>query len=481
VNYAVLSVPDFALHALRRGDAGLAGRAVALVAGEGRRAVITEASAEAAGVEPGFTATLAMARCPGLILRVRDPGAEVEAQRLLLAAAFTLAPRVEATAGGTCTVDLQGADEARTEAEMRSRVAELTRAGLPAKAGAGATPFLAAWAARCAEPVLVVRDTGEFLRSLPLDFAQPQPAHAGILSAWGLRTFGDLAALPRADVGLRLGREGEALWERAAGLATRVLRLVEPAQSFAAEWAYEPPVESTEPLLFKLRRFAERISLELRAAGFVAEALTLTLSLEDGSRHRREFRLPEPGADVESWLRILQSHLEGVRTASRVGGACLAAAPARPPAKQGGLFDTGLDDPLAFWENLARLGAVVGDDRVGTPAVADTHRPDVFVLERPAEAVPQPEPPPLHPPKGPVLRRFRPPWPVRVEFTDRPQGVSGPIEGLVRAAAGPWRRSGDWWKPAAWAAETWHIELADGAVYQLSRTGAGWRVEGVLD
>jgi protein ImuB len=481
MNYAVLTVPDFALHALRRSESGLAGKPVALVSGEGRRAVVGEVSSEAGGVAPGSPVTLAMARCPGIVLRVRDPAAEVEAQRLLLAAAFALAPRVEATAAGTCTVDLQGADARRAEAEMRGRVSELARAGLPAKAGAGATPFLAACAARCAAPVLVVRDAGEFLRPLPLACAQPLPAHDEILRSWGLRTFGDLTALPKADVGRRLGPEGVALWERAAGEATRVLRLVEPARSFAAAWSYDPPVESTEPLLFKLRRYAERIAFELRAAGFVAEALALTLSLEDESDHRREFRLPEPGADPDSWLRVMQAHLEGLRTGARVGGARLSATPARPSARQRGLFDTGLSDPLSFWENLARLGAVVGDDRVGTPVVADTHRPDAFALERPADTVPEPEPPPVHGPRGPVLRRFRPPWPVRVEFTDRPVELIGALAGVVRASAGPWRRSGDWWKPSAWAVETWHVELATGGVYQLARTAEGWRVDGILD
>src|SRR5471030_2231663 len=110
MNYAVLIISNFALHALRRSEPALSGRAVALTAGEGRKAVLTEVSPEALHVAPGCAVTLAMARCPGIVLRVREPGAEVEAQRLLLAAAFTLSPRVEATAAGCCTVDLQGAD-----------------------------------------------------------------------------------------------------------------------------------------------------------------------------------------------------------------------------------------------------------------------------------------------------------------------------------------------------------------------------------
>jgi protein ImuB len=482
MSYGVLRIPDFALHALRRSEPALAGRPVALVAGEGRQAVLTEVSPEAAGLAPGGTVTLAMARCPGILLRTRAPEAEVEAQRLLLAAAFTLAPRVEATAAGCCTVDLQGAQPDRTEAAVRQRLGELARAGLPARAGIAATPLLAGYAARRAEPLLVVRDPAAFLRPLPLAFAEPTPAHAEILRQWGVRTLGDLTALAKADLGQRLGAEGVALWERAAGETARVLRLVAPPQSFVAEWTYEPPVESLEPLLFKLRRFAERIAFELRAAGFVAGSLTLTLLLEDETDHRRTFGLPEPGADVESWLRVLQSHLDSLRTAARVTGVRLGAAPARPPVRQDGLFETGLTDPPAFWENLARLGAVVGEDRVGTPVPCDSHRPDAFVLERPPEIVPAPAPAPLHPPRGPILRRFRPPRPVRVALADgRPAAVTGPLAGAVRAAAGPWRVSGEWWRPESWAVETWQVELAAGGLYQLARTAGGWWLEGVLD
>jgi protein ImuB len=483
MKFAVLSVPDFALHSLRRSEPGLGGRAMALVSGEGRKARVTEASAEAQGVAPGLAATLAMSRCPGIILRPRDPAVEVESQRLLVAAAFTLSPRVEATASGCCTIDLQGADPVCAEALMRLRTAELAGAGLPARIGAGATPLLASYAARCASPVLIVRDPRDFLGPLPLSFAEPTPEQERILQGWGIGTLGGLTALSKAEVGRRMGTDGALLWERAAGEATRVLRHVEPAMSFAAQWVYEPPVESIEPLFFKLRRFAERVALELRGAGFVAEKLSLTLLLEDGTDHRREFRLPEPGADVEGWLRVLNAHLADVRTPARVAGVRLVAAPARPPEKQEGLFDTGLRDPASFWENLARIAAIVGDDRVGTPAPVDTHRPDAFVMERPSEAVAPAAGPPVHPAFGPTLRRFRPPWPVRVtcEAGAPARLEAGRLEGRVCASLGPWHAAGDWWKPEAWAVETWQVELVAGGLYQLARTGEAWLVEGMLD
>jgi protein ImuB len=483
MRYAVLRVDDFALHALLRSEAALAGRPVALAAGEGGRARVTAASPQAAGVHPGLAVTLAMARCPGIVMRTADPGAELEAHRLLVAAAFTLSPRVELTGAGCCTVDLQGADPALAETRMRAVAGELGRAGLPARIGAGETPLLAAYAARRAELVLIVSSSREFLESLPLAFAEPLPAHAQILQGWGIRTLGALTSLAKGEVGLRLGTEGALLWERAAGETSRVLRLVEPARTFVAEWSYEPPVESLEPLLFKLRRFAERLALELRGAGLAAGNLGLTLLLEDETESRREFCLPEPCADVDAWLRVLGAHLDTLRTAARVAGVRLGATPVRPAQRQDGLFDTGLLDPAAFWENLARLGALVGDDRVGTPHPADTHRPDAFSLERPAEAVPAPADPPIHAARGPALRRFRPPHPARVLCAEgRPVGLeSAPAAGVVRAARGPWAGSGDWWKPEAWELEVWHVELEQGGVYQIARAPQGWCVEGILD
>jgi protein ImuB len=511
MRYAAIRAKDFALQALRRSNPALAGRPVALVCGEGRRAVVTEASAEADGVEAGVPAALAFARCPGILLRSRDPSAEVEAQRLLIAAAFSLSPRVEATAPGVCTVDLQGADPQRARARAQALAAELAMAGLSVAVGFGRTPLLSSYAAEHASrtggaaagrpgpqpgesakagmgakeeaALAVLEDESAFLSALPLAAASPSPSQAEILARWGLRTCGELTALPKAGIGARLGAEGVALWERAAGETVRVLRLVEPAKTFAAQWDYEPPVDSVEPLLFRLRRFAERIAFELRGAGFVAERITLALLMEDGTDYRREFRLPEPGADVDGWMRVLAAHLETVRTAARIAGARLTASPARPPEKQDGLFDTGLRDPQAFWENLARLGAVVGSDRVGTPVPADSHRLDAFTLEKPQEAVPAPEGQPPHPQRGPALRRFRPARPLSVELDGlRPRWLEGgDLRGAVAACRGPWRESGDWWKPDRWAREIWCVELAGGGLYQIARTAAGWFVEGMLD
>ena len=92
MSYAVLFVRDFSLQALRRAHVNLAGKPVALSRGEGRKAHVTEVSLEARAIAPGLAVTLAIARCPGLVIVAPDPVAETDASRLLLAAAFTMFP-----------------------------------------------------------------------------------------------------------------------------------------------------------------------------------------------------------------------------------------------------------------------------------------------------------------------------------------------------------------------------------------------------
>lgn len=482
MSYAVIAVPHFALHALRRHEVGLANQPVALIEGEGRKAVVVQASPEAQGIEPGLAVTIAMARCPGVVLRLREPQVEVESRRLLIAAAFSVSPRVELTDTECCTIDLQGTDHGLIEAILHRLVGQLASSGLPAVAGVGDTPLLALYASRCAKPVLIVANNGEFLRELPLTFAGPNPQQAEVLRGWGIHTLGQLASLPKAEVGRRLGTDGVALLERATGESTRVLRHTPQSTTFSAQWVYEPGIENIEPLFFKLRRYAECLSLELRGLGFVAESLGLTLLMEDETDHRREFRLAQPGADVESWLKVLHAYYEGLRLPSRVVEVHFVAKPARPELRQDGLFDAGLSDPHSFWENLARVEAIIGKGRVGTPQAIDTWKPDAFTMEKPLECVPAPLPAPVQGLRGGVLRRFRPPRPVIVAIEQgAPIELRGAASGVIRERRGPWRTSGGWWLPEKWAVETWHVEMENGQVLQLGRTAAGWAVEGEID
>ena len=70
--------------------------------------------------------------------------------------------------------------------------------------------------------------------------------------------------------------------------------------------------------------------------------------------------------------------------------------------------------------------------------------------------------------------------PVRVMPSAR--GMAG---GAVINRAGPWRTSGAWWtfNRAAWDRDEWELELADGALYRVTRDrrSGSWEIDGILD
>lgn len=461
-------------------------QAAALFAGAGRKSLVVAATpaARSSGVEPGLTAPQAIARCPGLLIRTPSIAAEAEARAALLAVALTISPRVEDTLPGVCTIDLKGASLADCPALSRRAVQELDRLALTATAGIGRTPLIALYAARVAQPVLVVEDEGGFLAPLPLAFAGPSSTLAAILADWGLRTLGDVSHLPRDEFVRRCGAEGLAFWRRAAGGDVRPLRPYAAPQIFSAAMEFEAEVETLEPLLFVIRRFLDRLTLELNAAQCAAAEIMLALRFADGPPHDRSFRLPAPTADPAILFRAVHTHLESLQTASAIRAVELQLSPTRPLLRQAGLLETGLRDPHGFAETLARVVALVGSDRVGTPQVQDTHRPDTVKLAPPSATVPAPAAPPAHPLLGAPLRRFRPPLPARLEFTGRRPSYlwTERLQGEIASHAGPWQSSGDWWQPElAWRRSEWDIALAGGGLYRLILVGGAYYVEGEYD
>ncbi|MGH8017129.1 MAG: DNA polymerase Y family protein, partial [Opitutaceae bacterium] len=513
--YAVLFVPDLALQAVVRLDEQLAGKPVAVLAGDTRKSPLLQASPEAraAGVEPGRTAPQALARCGALIVRRRSATAEAAARRLLADAAFSLSPRVEETSEGICTVDLKGA-AGEPLAAARGLLARLAEQGLYAFAGIASHPEVAQYAARCAGEtpgrVLAVSDNRAFLAGLPLAMAGPDPVHAEVLARWGVRTLGQLTDLPRQEIGRRLGESGLALWDRAAARTTRVLKHLIQPEVFEEAAEFEHRVETLEPLLFLIRRFIDQLVLRLEGAHLVAGVALFKLALDDGSEHRRRFRLPEPSCRADVIFRMLHTHLETVRTDFPVVGIQLRLMPCRPQARQQGLFEADLRDPMQYAETLARVVAIVGDARAGSPRVEDTHRPDAFRMEKletatELDALAEAEFPLT--PQGLPLRRFRPPVPARLrgemrrsetnpeEDTDdsdvstfsihapsHPVLDSAVACGSIRDWRGPWRSSGEWWEAGRhWDREEWDVELAEGGIFRLVRAlgaGGGWFVEG---
>ena len=535
--FVVLLLPDFRLQSALRHRDELRTRPAALVDDE---AVLEINSAAAdAGVTAGMPSVQALARCPQLALLPRSAASEQVVQAALTEAAFSLSPNVEATAGGCCTVDVMRTllsaepppSHARGQACPRHDdwhtlagkvVAHLTALGLRAQLGVAPNPDLAFLAARRAQPVLVVQSPTAFLSQLAVAEIEPSRELLAVLHDWGIQTLGQLTALPRGELGNRLGPEADQLWQRAAGQTERPLRLVRHAEQFDEAFDFEREIETLEPLLFILRRFLDSLALRLGNAHRVAARLTLTLPLENGACHERQFTIPAPSADADVLFRILHTHLEALQLDHRPVAARLHADAIHPDHRQLHLFENPLRDANRFGETLARIASIVGAGNVGTPEILDTHRPDSFRIiepqfhrsrrreeadrlesgERHAETgksdagrhplrVPSSalrtliSPPPhvVGYGLGLPLRRFRPPFPAQVQLVHHQPAyvASEKINGRVMDALGPYRLSGDWWEDARWSGEEWDIELADHSLWRLVRNGDNWLLEGCYD
>jgi protein ImuB len=156
-------------------------------------------------------------------------------------------------------------------------------------------------------------------------------------------------------------------------------------------------------------------------------------------------------------------------------------APAKPQSAQSGLFLPATPEPIKLELTLARLKALVGPTRVGSPELLDTHRPDAFRITAPLL---QTTPQTLVAAKLRLtLRLFRPPRAAQVALASgHPTFVTaGPIRGKILDLAGPWRTSGDWWTADPWQRDEWDIALHDGALYRLYCDPRGWFVEGSYD
>jgi protein ImuB len=312
----------------------------------------------------------------------------------------------------------------------------------------------------------------------------------GILHKWGIHTLCQLAALDKEQLAARLGPEAVRMWERANGQSNRVLKLVRPPESFEESFEFEHEIETAEPLLFMLRRFLEQLAVRLSAIYLVAKELTLRTTFTNKQIYERVFKIPQPTNDVDLLFRMLHTHLENFRSKHPIVAVALSARPIKPAREQFGLFETTLRNSYQLSETLAQLIALLGPDRVGTPVLEETHRPDAFrmepfVWETVESAVPSGETrdalKAAH--TTAALRRFRPAVCASALLDEgKPAHVRSPeIRGKVSQQRGPYLISGNWWDEKSWARAEWDLQMENGEMVRCHESEGTWKIDGVYD
>jgi protein ImuB len=549
---ACLSVALFPLAARLRCEPELTHEALVIVEGSGSAARIIAATrlARRAGVRPGFTLPQARALSPKLVARPRDEECEQAAQEALIEVGESFSPRVEDAGEGTIYLDLAGlerhyspharrgrrtpgaepprgatapappanagppepaapADGGPPELSLgRALLAAAEAAGLPARAGMASSKLAARVAAALPNsPVIVpAGEEAAFLAPLPLDRLAPEIETGRTLERWGIQSIGDFARLPKARVASRLGPSGIDLHATARGIDPRPLAPRQPPLSFHEGMCLEWPLVALEPFLFVGRAALERLCCRLEARGLACARLELSLRLEPEGHPTRSIALPAPTRDVKTLLTLIRLDLEARPPGAPVAGFTFNAHPDRPREAQLSLYGPAALSPDKLAATLARLFALLGPGRVGSPQPVDGHLPERFAL---VEYSPPPPPPVRRTPRPGhgllAVRVIRPAVELEVIVAGGPAGTTPDaatcrpleirplahgdaarrprIQGRVKVASGPWGLEEGWWVESPSRRDYWDVELTGGGIYRIyrDRTSDSWYADGIYD
>ena len=465
--YICIHVPYFAAQALLRLRPNLTDSPVAVLAGDPPLEEVCSANANALrlGVSQGMTRA-ELDSFTGLTILRRSAVEERGARAALLVMAGSFTPRVEVHAGSASAfvmvLDMTGSTLIFGSALQSLNAIAYTLAGLRLTGQLAAsanfhTAVCIAPSARKA-PVLVLRGTeAARLSQLPLSALGLTPPQADTMALWGIRSLNELAALPEVELIARLGQEGKRLRLLARGEHPHLMVPEEPVFTLEEFLAFDVPVELMESLLFVLGPLLDQLLARAQNRSFALASVTVKLGLDGGGEHERTIKPALPVLQRDVLLKLIHLDLQAHPPPAGVMSIHARAEPGDRSKVQLGLFAPQLPEPLRLDITLARIAALVGEDRVGRARLRDTHCPNSFVMER--FVVPATAPKEATPRRALALRRYRPPLNLLVRQENR-RIVFFTLHGqryAVQEAYGPWRKSGDWWSSGVWSREEWDV------------------------
>jgi protein ImuB len=426
-------------------------------------------AARSAGVRPGASVAEALAACGRLAVVPLDPIAERGALRALAEAMLSLVPAVEVGAPDVLLLDadaahlLTGGREGRSpalageEALARRALAVAAEMGYVARGAIASGRGPARALARHLAQELVLVAPGEeagALAVLPLEALGLPPDVAARLAGLGVADAGALARLPAGTLAHRFGPTGVLAARLARGQDDSPLAPYVPQTLPEETLDLDAPAESADPLLFGLKRLADRVAARLAGRGLGATRLRIVLKLDPRGEERIVAALSSPTASPARWLLSVKEHLFALRLPGAVTGLRLAAVEVAPLLpEQLAIGDR--PEALAALEGvLARLAARLGDGALFAAEPVECYRPEgayravPFRPERPGRGERRDREDAAGPPAAPrPTRLLGTPAAVLAE-TEGGRLKTLRLEGRARAVLamdGPERLRGEWW------------------------------------
>ncbi len=307
----------------------LRGRPVVVggAAGPESRGVVSAASYEARafGIHSAMPIRTAMALCPVAVFLPVDGRRYVLASREVMAILGRFTPVVEPISIDEAFLDVAGSEALFGPPESIAAAIKLAiraEVGLTASVGVATTKLVAKIASDLRKPdgLVVVRPGEEaaFLAPLPISRLWGVGEKTRLaLADFGVRTIGDLAAVPPDALRRRFGEHGAQLAERARGVDSSPVESPQDAKSISHEHTFDVDTSDREEIERTLLGLSEGVAARLRAAGLRAGTVAVKVRDSEFATHTRQRSLPEPtdlaGPIWRTSVELARPLLRGIR------------------------------------------------------------------------------------------------------------------------------------------------------------------------
>ncbi|HEY3230555.1 MAG TPA: DNA polymerase IV [Roseiflexaceae bacterium] len=290
-------------------DPSLRGRPFAVGGTPETRGVVASCSyaARRFDIRSAMPMAQAIRRCPDLIVVPGRHTAYQAASRQVMARLHELTPLVEQLSIDEAFLDVSVLPQSGAALARQLQAAIWDGLGLPCSLGVASNKLVAKIAtdvgkaaAQTAGPpnaILVVPPGEEaaFLAPLPTTALWGVgPRTAERLAELGLRTIGDLAGWPEADLSQRFGKHGQDLARRARGIDAREVVTSRAAKSISQETTFARDVNDPVTLCQTLSGLAAGVGRRLRQSELSGTTITLKLRWADFTTVTRQTTLRQP-------------------------------------------------------------------------------------------------------------------------------------------------------------------------------------------
>ncbi len=416
----------------------------------------------------------ALALAPRLRIVQRDPAAETEALLGVAGWAAQFTPGVALEFPDAVLLDTAGSLKlfGGLASLLERLLLELAEMGWSTELAGAPTPRGAFWLALAGKSRFIA-STAEIepaLAALPVAVLRRDEGTLEALEAIGVRTLGELLALPREGVARRFGQGLLGDLDRALGRLPDPRNFFVPPARFKAAIELPAEVVQAEALLFAAKRLIVQLAGFLAAHSGGAQRFVFRLRHRDRAATEVAIGLVAPSRDAGHFTLLARERFSGLALGQPVREIALEVDEVVPLAGRnlGLLLEQG--KPRGDWERLVeRLRARLGGEAVHGITVRSEHRPEF------ASAAADPDARSLQLNFG-----ERPMWLLESPRPLAEIGARPHHEGPLELLAGPERIESGWWDGDDIARDYFIARMQNEALVWIyrERGGGGWYLHG---